>query len=80
MRIRTPSCERSELSNPGSIFMRCVRTYVCTYVSVTLRNVMVTSRRNVASMMQIRTPSTCNNTTQVSAIVLLPLTMQCTHN
>ena len=29
----------------------------CTYVSVTLRNVTVTSRRNVASMMRIRTPS-----------------------
>ena len=47
------NCERSELSNPGSILtMR-----VCMYVSVTLRNVAVTSRRNVASMMRIRTPS-----------------------
>ena len=35
MRIRTPS--------PGSILMMYVRTYV----SVTLRNVAVTSRRNV---------------------------------
>ena len=30
---------------------------MCMYVSVTLRNVAVTSRRNVASMMWIRTPS-----------------------
>ena len=37
MRIRTPS--------PGSILMMYVRTYV----SVTLRNVSVTSRRNVAN-------------------------------
>ena len=28
--------------------MMCVRTYVCMYVSVTLRNVAVTSRWNVA--------------------------------
>ena len=42
MRIRTPS-------NPGSILMMYVRTYVRTYVSVTLRNVAVTSRRNVAN-------------------------------
>ena len=41
MRIRTPS--------PGSILMMYVRTYVRTYVSVTLRNVAVTSRRNVAN-------------------------------
>ena len=34
-----------------------VLTYVCMYVSVTLRNVAVTSCRNVASMMRIRTPS-----------------------
>ena len=47
--------ERSELSNPGSILMMCV-LYVRTYVSITLRNVTVTSRRNVASMMRIRTP------------------------
>ena len=46
-------CERSELSNPGSILMMCVRMYV----SVTLRNVAVTSRRNVASMIRIRIPS-----------------------
>ena len=38
MRIRTPS-------NPGSILMMYVRTYV----SVTLRNVAVTSRRYVAN-------------------------------
>ena len=38
MRIRTPS-------NPRSILMMCVRTYV----SVTLRNVAVTSSRNVAN-------------------------------
>ena len=38
MRIRTPS-------NQGSILMMYVRTYV----SVTLRNVAVTSRRNVAN-------------------------------
>ena len=38
MRIRTPS-------NPGSLLMMYVRTYV----SVTLRNVAVTSRRNVAN-------------------------------
>ena len=38
IRIRTPS-------NPGSILMM----YVCTYVSVTLRNVAVTSRRNAAN-------------------------------
>ena len=42
MRIRTPS-------NPGSILMMYVRTYVRSYVSVTLRNVAVTSRRNVAN-------------------------------
>ena len=46
-------CERSELSNPGSILMRCVHMYV----SVMLRNVAVTSRRNAASMLRIRTPS-----------------------
>ena len=34
-----------------------VRTYVHMYVSVMLRNVAVTSRRNVASMMRIRPPS-----------------------
>ena len=51
------NCERSELSNPGSILMMCVRMYVRMYVSVTLRNVAVTSRRNVASMMRISTPS-----------------------
>ena len=38
MRIRTPS-------NPGSILMMYVRAFV----SVTLRNVAVTSRRNVAN-------------------------------
>ena len=38
MRIRTPS-------NPGSILMMYVRTYV----SVTHGNVAVTSRRNVAN-------------------------------
>ena len=42
MRIRTPS-------NPGSILMMYVHTCVRTYVSVTLRNVAVTSRRNVAN-------------------------------
>ena len=42
MRIRTPS-------NPGSILMMYVRTYVRTYMSVTLRNVAVMSRRNVAN-------------------------------
>ena len=42
MRIRTPS-------NPGSILMMYVRSYARTYVSVTLRNVAVTSRRNVAN-------------------------------
>ena len=42
-----------ELSNPGSILMMCVRMYV----SVTLRNVAVTSRRNVVNMIWIRTPS-----------------------
>ena len=42
MRIRTPS-------NQGSILMMYVRTYVRTCVSVTLRNVAVTSRRNVAN-------------------------------
>ena len=47
------NCERSELSNPGSILMMCVRMYV----SITLRNVAVMSRRNVASMMRVRTPS-----------------------
>ena len=51
------NCERSELSNPGSILMMCVRMYVRTYVSVMLRNVAVTSRRNVASMMRIRRAS-----------------------
>ena len=39
--------------NPGSILMMYVRTYVRAYVrtcvSVTLRNVAVTSRRNVAN-------------------------------
>ena len=30
---------------------------VCMYVSVMLRNVAVMSRRNVTSMMQIRTPN-----------------------
>ena len=45
-------CERSELSNQGTILMMCLRMYV----SITLRNV-VTSRRNVASMVRIRTPS-----------------------
>ena len=34
--------------------------YVRMYVSVTLRNVAVTSRRNVTSMMRIRTPSYIN--------------------
>ena len=37
--------------------MMCVRMCIRMYVSVTLRNVSVTSRRNVASMMRIRTPS-----------------------
>ena len=40
--------ERSEALNQGSILMMCVCMYVRTYVSVTLRNVAVTSRRNVA--------------------------------
>ena len=40
--MRTPS-------NPGSILMLYVRAYVRMYVSVTLRNVAVTSRRNVAN-------------------------------
>ena len=44
--------------------MMCVRMYV----SVTLRNVAVTSRRNVASMMRIRTPS---------ILYFFPCIMQC---
>ena len=48
------NCKRSELSNPGSILMMCV---VRTYVSVMLRNVTVTSRRNVASMRWVRSAS-----------------------
>ena len=56
--VLTVYCELSELSNPGSIPMMYVRTaYVCMYVSVTLRNVVVMSCRNVRSMMRIRTPS-----------------------
>ena len=38
--------ERSEALNQGSILMMCVR--MCTFVSFRLRNVAVTSRRNVA--------------------------------
>ena len=53
------NCEHNELSNPGSILM-CVRMYSM-YVSVTLRNVTVTSRRNVASMMRIRRASNYSN-------------------
>ena len=54
---RVDYCEHSELSNPGSILMMYVRMYVRMYVFVTLRNVAVTSRRNVVNMIQIHTPS-----------------------
>ena len=39
---------------------------VCMYVSVMLRNVAVMSRRNVTSMMQIRTPNIIESVDSIS--------------
>ena len=49
--------------------------YVCMYVSVMLRNVAVTSRRNVASMIRIRRASYLVN----HLLVLAERVLNCKH-